>query len=110
MTDFVHWYSLQDAGKHAPLGPGVFQIRIPHGLLTYPSGKSAMVHYALAKDLRGEIARVAAAHSELDFLCRHQSSEEPAVLLEFVQTQFVSRFGTAPSWPQVDSSQPAKPS
>ncbi len=99
MTDFVHWYSLRDAGKHAPRGPGVFQIRIPHGLIDYPSGKSAMVHYSLAQDLHDEIARIAALHDELDFLCRHQSSPEPAVLLEFVQSQFLRRFGTVPTWP-----------
>ena len=99
MTDFVHWYPLRDAGTHAPEEPGVFQIRVPQGLISYPSGKSAMVHYAGVQNLRGAIARVAADHDELDFLCRHQSSAEPAVLLEFVQGQFVRRFGMVPSWP-----------
>jgi hypothetical protein len=100
MTDFVHWYALRDASAHAPDGPGVFQIRVPEGLLTYPTGRSAMAYYALAHNLRDEIARIAADHDELDFLCRHQSSAEPAVLLEFVRSQFVRRFGTAPNWPE----------
>jgi hypothetical protein len=99
MTDFVHWYALRDAGEHAPAGPGVLQIKIPAGLLTYPTGKSAMVHYASSQNLQEEVTRLAAEHAELDFLCRHQSSEQPAVLLDFVQTQFLRRFGTAPSWP-----------
>ena len=104
MTDFVHWYALRDAAEHAPAGPGVLQIKIPEGLRNYPSGKSAMVHYARSQNLQEELIRLAGEHDELDFLCRHQSSEQPAVLLEFVQTQFERRFGTAPSWPQATDS------
>ena len=99
MTDFVHWYALREADDHAPSGPGVFQVKISRGLLTYPGGKSAMVHYASSPDLRQAIARLAGDHDDLDFLCRHQSSEQPAVLLQFVQTQFERRFGRSPNWP-----------
>lgn len=98
-TDFVHWYLLREAAEHAPQGAGVYQIRVPEGLLSYPSGKSAMVCYGEAADLRSTLAELATEHSELDFLCRHQRSDEPAVLLEFVLGQFERRFGAAPSWP-----------
>ena len=104
MTDFVHWYALREAGEHAPAGPGVFQVKIPRGLLTYPGGKSAMVYYASSQNLRQAILGVAGDHDEVDFLCRHQSSERPAVLLEFVQTQFERRFGTSPNWPTAPES------
>jgi hypothetical protein len=110
MTDFVHWYALRDAGEHAPAGPGVFQIKIPKGLRSYPRGQSAMVHYASAQNLRQAIVRLARDHDELDFLCRHQSSEDPAVLLHFVQTQFERRFGTAPNWPTATESLALRPS
>lgn len=99
MTDFVHWYPLREAVQHAPPETGVFQIRVADGLLDYPQGKSAMVHYGQATDLRDSIQQVAREHNEADFLCRHQSSEQPAVLLEFVLNNFERRFGTAPSWP-----------
>jgi hypothetical protein len=108
MTDFVHWYPLREAGEHAPAGRGVYQIRIPSGLLEYPSGKSAMVHYGSAENLREELAELALAHDQLDFLCRHQSSEQPAVLLEFVLTQFERRFGVAPNWPSTHDTPAAK--
>ena len=110
MTDFVHWYPLREAGQHAPACRGVFQIRMASGLLHYPSGKSAMAHYGSAENLCDEILRLAAEHGEVDFLCRHQSSEQPAVLLELVRTQFERRFGTAPSWPASEEPQTQKPS
>lgn len=99
MTDFVHWYALRQAIEHAPTGAGVFQIRIATGLIDYPSGKSAMVHYDWAENLQRKISQVAQDHPEGDFLCRHQSSEQPAVLLAFVFSQFERRFGTPPCWP-----------
>lgn len=110
MTDFVHWYPLRGAGQHAPTSPGVFQVRIASGLLDYPSGKSAMVHYGRSENLQVELARLAAEHDEVDFLCRHQSSEQPAVLLEFVLTQFERRFGKAPIWPTIEESPAHRPS
>ena len=99
-TDFVHCYPLQEAQRHAPSGPGVYQIRVPAGLLDYPKGKSAMVHYGSSANLRAAIEALAASRLEGDFLCRHQSSEEPAVLLEFVCSQFERRFGSVPVWPE----------
>lgn len=98
-TNFVHWYPLREASLHAPDTPGVFQVRVSTGLLEYPGGKSAMVHYGRAESLRSELVALALQHKEADFLCRHQSAKDPSVLLEFVLSQFQRRFGISPSWP-----------
>jgi len=104
LTDFVHWYALADAAAHAPLGSGVYQIKVPGHLIEYPTGKSAMVCYGDALFLQEAVLEVAKAHPG-NFMCRHQSSDAPDVLLDFVLGQFVRRFGCKPSWPtRVDAS------
>ncbi len=102
-TDFVHWYALADAATHAPHGSGVYQIKVPGQLIEYPAGKSAMVCYGSVPSLHDAVLEVSMAHPG-DFMCRHQSSDTPDVLLEFVLSQFVRRFGVMPSWPSVDAS------
>ena len=54
-----------------PPSEGVLQLRVARGLLDYPRGKSAMVHYAHAADLRAAARALAAAHAGDDLLCRH---------------------------------------
>ena len=98
MSTFVHWYSLAESHE-APAEPGMFQIRVVSGLLDYPNGKSAMVYYGCGDDMNAEIARIAAERSAEHFLCRHQSTEEPAVLLERMRKRFRDRFGVLPTWP-----------
>ena len=98
-TDFVHWYPLEDGAAHAPSGPGVFQIRVCDGLIRYPKGRSAMVAYGAGSDLSALVGEIAREKEKGQFLCRHQSSQAPDVLLAFVLAQFEQRFGTQPSWP-----------
>jgi hypothetical protein len=102
-TSFVPWYPLAAASENAPAEPGVFQVKIPTGLLDYPGGKSAMVCYGAAENLQAAVAGLAGEHTERDFLCRHQVTEAPAVLLDFVKEQFRRRFGREPGWPVGDS-------
>ena len=68
---FGRWYPLAEAAAHAPAGPGVFQIRIADGLLDYPRGKSAMLHYQAAADVRAAASAFADRHGHRAWLCRH---------------------------------------
>lgn len=100
--DFCRWYPLAEAGEHAPAVAGVLQVRVAHGtLLDYPGGKSAMIHYAAADDLRAAATALAAAQPGTDWLCRHTDgavADPPALLAELLR-MFVRRFGTPPRWP-----------
>jgi hypothetical protein len=100
---FCRWYPLSEAESHAPARPGVFQIRVAAGLLDYPTGKSAMVHYQSAPDMRAAATAFAARHPRAPWLCRHL--EEPIdaagadTLHERLEREFSQRFGTAPRVP-----------
>jgi hypothetical protein len=95
---FCPWYPLDEAGAHAPAGPGVFQVRLPAGLLDYPTGKSAMVHYELAEDVRAAATQYAEAHAQRGWLCRHtvEIDGDLAVLHARLVRDFRARFGAAP--------------
>ena len=103
---FCPWYPLGDADRHAPATGGVFQLRIPDGLIDYPSGKSAMIHYQAADDLRAAIAGFRTAHpAGAGWLCRHtiemtaaEAAESPAFVARLVR-EFTTRFGVAPRLP-----------
>lgn len=94
---FGRWYSLADAGDHAPDGAGVLQLRVARGLVDYPRGKSAMVLYACANDLRATARELASAHVGKDLWCRHLIEIDPAVdLAAFcakLRDEFERRFG-----------------
>ena len=97
---FCPWYPLAEADAHAPAGEGVLQLRLADGLLDYPRGKSAMVHYEHAPDVRAAAARLAARHGGRAILCRHlePGDEAPARVHARVLDQFVRRFGAPPAW------------
>lgn len=101
---FCPWYPLVDAATHAPGAEGVLQLRLVTGLLDYPTGKSAMVHYEHATNVRASATRLAAAHPQLALLCRHLEieGEERVDLAAFhakVREEFVRRFGAPPMMP-----------
>jgi hypothetical protein len=100
---FCPWYPLADAAVHAPAAEGVLQLRLAEGLLDYPTGKSAMVHYAHAPDVRAAATVLAAAHLGEPLLCRHLDLEgEHVDLAAFhakVVEEFIRRFGTPPAFP-----------
>ena len=110
---FCPWYPLGEAGNHAPAGEGVLQIRLAEGLLDYPSGKSAMVHYEHAADVRASATRLAADHADRALLCRHLEIEDTAAvdLAAFhakVRDEFIRRFGCPPTFSPCISSNPRK--
>jgi hypothetical protein len=114
---FCPWYPLADARDLAPAGEGVLQLRLASGLLDYPRGKSAMVHYAHAANVAAAIEAWASAHGEtgsegepapgvgsreaVRIVCRHLIEADPATdLAQFyakLSDEFVRRFGAPPS-------------
>jgi len=102
-VQFGPWYSLASAGDHAPPSEGVLQLRLASGLLTYPSGKSAMVWYGHADDVRAAALALARAHAPSPhgaLVCRHLIEiEEGTNLIAFcakLRGDFVRRFGSHP--------------
>lgn len=102
---FGSWYPLAEAGDNAPPAPGVLQVRVADGLVDYPRGKSAMIHYEAALDVRATATRLAAAHPGAPWWCRH--TVEPAALAPAeaealaakLLRDFTARFGREPSFP-----------
>jgi hypothetical protein len=78
------------------------QVRLATGLIDYPKGKSAMVHYAHAGDIRAAALALAAAHAA-GFVCRHlieiPEATDLGVFYAKLRDEFVRRFGSPPAFP-----------
>jgi hypothetical protein len=106
---FCPWYPLPDADGHAPASAGVFQVRIADGLVDYPTGKSAMIHYEAAGDVRAAVAsfRGVAGGRAAAWLCRHTiemtateaTGEAAVVFCQRLVREFTTRFGVPPRIP-----------
>ncbi len=48
---FSDWLTFDKIAEQVPKEPGLFQIKIREGLLSYPRGKSAMFYYGYSADL-----------------------------------------------------------
>lgn len=108
---FGPWYPLGEAAAHAPAAEGVLQVRLETGLIDYPRGKSAMVHYEHAKDVRAAATALAAGHAGEALLCRHLELEgaetvDARAFHAKVLDEFMRRFGSPPSFPPCISSKP----
>jgi hypothetical protein len=100
---FGPWYPLADARDLAPAAEGVLQLRLAAGLIDYPRGKSAMVHYRHADDVRAAAVAWADAHGADGIVCRHlieHDATTPAALYAKLREEFVRRFGAEPRLPQ----------
>jgi hypothetical protein len=101
---FGRWIPLSEAAAQAPARAGVLQLRA-RALCDYPTGKSAMVHYQAAADLRAAAAELAVAHAGRELLCRFcdgfaaGDAAGAAALCERLLAQFRARFGAAPHLP-----------
>ena len=96
-----------------PAGEGMLQVRLATRLVDYPHGKSAMVHYEHAADLRAAASRLAAEHAGATLLCRHLEIEpgdavDVAAFHAKVRGEFIRRFGSPPSFAPCISSNPRK--
>ena len=110
---FCPWYPLADAAAYAPASEGVLQLRLADGLLDYPHGKSAMVHYEHAADVRASATRLAAEHADRALLCRHLeidagSAVDLGAFHAKVRDEFIRRFGSPPTFAPCISSNPRK--
>jgi hypothetical protein len=108
---FCPWYPLAEAGANAPAEEGVLQVRLVTGLLDYPRGKSAMVHYEHALDVRAAATALGLAHPHEDLLCRHLEIEageavDAKAFHAKVREEFERRFGAPPAFPPCISSKP----
>lgn len=111
---FCPWYPLGDAAAHAPASPNVLQVRLAHGLRSYPRGKSAMVHYQLADDARAAAAALAARWPDAALLCRHLVEDDEAATIadpgpafwaascDKLTAEFLRRFGALPTYGEPD--------
>jgi hypothetical protein len=97
---FGPWYPLADARDLTPAEEGMLQLRLASGLLDYPRGKSAMVHYEHATDLRAAALAWAATHGSDGIVCRHvieaDAATDLAAFCAKVSDDFVRRFGASP--------------
>jgi hypothetical protein len=97
---FGPWYPLSDARDHAPAAEGVWQVRLATGLLDYPRGKSAMVHYGYATDVLAAVQAWAAAHGADGLVCRHlieiDRSTDLMAFYAGLADDFLRRFGAPP--------------
>ena len=97
---FGSWYPLADARDLAPADEGVLQLRLAKGLLDYPRGKSAMVHYEHTLDVRAAAVAFGAVHGAEGILCRHliefDAAGDLAAYCARLSDEFVRRFGASP--------------
>lgn len=102
---FGRWHRLDQAAAEAPAGPGVFQVKIASGLIDYPTGKSAMIHYGAARDVRSAVSDLARAYAGRDWMCRFseemtaREAADPDAMLADLLVTFRRRFGAPPSVP-----------
>ena len=103
---FGRWYPLPEAAARAPARAGVLQLRVAEGLVDYPRGKSAMVHYQAATnmaDTAGDLARRFAGEV---LWCRHTEELSPGEARDVVAAcgalvdRFKARFGAEPRLPR----------
>lgn len=98
---FGAWHPLEAAAERLPARAGVLQVRLVSGLVRYPRGKSAMVRYAGADDVRRLAAELAAAHPGAPWLCRASEGEcaDAAAAAARMIAEFEERFGAGPFIP-----------
>ena len=97
---FGPWYPLDRATDLAPGAEGMLQLRLAEGLVDYPRGKSAMVLYAHAPDVRAAAVVLAARYGGRELVCRHlieiEGATDLAAFCAKLRGEFVRRFGTPP--------------
>lgn len=99
---FGDWIALAEVGEEIPEVPGLFQIRIRHGWIVYPSGKSPMFYYGYAANLREgiEVFRrnllPELGRSETELLLRWMEADRAEERFRSHLRRFVARFGSLP--------------
>jgi len=98
---FDRWHRLEDAATTAPQRPGVFQVRLEEGLVRYPRGRAAMIHYGAGSDLQADLLAFAQMHAGQPWLVRvtRDPVDDPPARLQRLLADFCERFGAAPHPP-----------
>lgn len=98
---FGPWYPLSEAADRLPAAPGVLQVRLREGLVRYPRGKSAMIHYAGAADVAALAAALAARFPDAPWLGRASVGPcpDPTAAAAGLLADFDERFGSCPKVP-----------
>lgn len=100
MEGFSAYFPLAQAEFRAPEAPGVVQLRIEKGLIAYPRGKSAMVRYASADDVRAWLIAhrdaLTAAPLPASLLFRVWVTPDHQARLKDLRQRFLTRFGALP--------------
>ncbi len=97
---FTPWYPSDRIEACAPRSAGVYQVR-QNELRLYPSGKSAMIHYAQADLLVTSMAKFSRSSGRPTWLYRHRmvpGKEESQRALERLLTRFYRSFGEYPTF------------
>ena len=80
----------------------MLQLRIATGLVDYPRGKSAMVWYEHAPDVRAAALALAARFADRGLWCRHlieiDGATDLGAFCAKLRTEFVRRFGAVPQY------------
>jgi hypothetical protein len=94
---FGRWQKL--AAATVPRRRGVLQARLADELITYPTGKSAMVYYDADEDLSLALTRLGAAIPPgADVLVRYAECPDPSAELHRKLDEVTRRFGAPPVW------------
>lgn len=99
---FTDWLPLPEGEREAPQEEGVFQVRVAEGLLRYPNGRSAMVFYGRAGDLRGGVRLFrerllpGLEWAEPELRVRWFAEPDAAQRMEQLLRRFEQRFGGLP--------------
>lgn len=98
---FSRWHRLAQLPNDLPRYAGVFQVRLETGLVDYPSGRSAMVFYGHAEDLKLAITRFSSQHAGMAWLVRYnrEAVTSAQARCERLVDDFKSRFGSVPHPP-----------
>ena len=105
---FGPWYPLHLVPVATPLpdpGPAVVQVRLARGLVDYPTGKSAMVHYAYVDELATGLAQLGQRAWGRPVWWRITEEMTAAdrqglpAYLERILAEFQRRFGAVPGLP-----------
>ena len=103
---FGEWVPLAQGAARAPRGPGVYQVKLSSGLIDYPTGRSAMIHYGAEEDVARAVAALAEAHPGRPWMVRFAEGLEARGradldgMLHELMSRFRRRFGAPPSLPR----------
>lgn len=99
---FSDWHTFDELAEQVPAEPGLFQIKIREGLLSYPQGKTAMFYYGYSEDLNyglqkfhENILPILNMESEILF-ARWMAVEDFEVRFKNLLDFFHSNFGSFP--------------